>query len=180
MKLHKQGFLGLGVILLVAVTALANKITTDYDHKADFTKYKTFSWLKQPQTNDPLMKGRIVEFVNAELQRRGLQLVPAAGDLGLSAHAATKQEQTLDVFYNGYPDWGWRWRGGFGGGPEVATVETYTVGTLVVDLFDSGTKQVVWRGVATDTVSDKPEKNTKETQKVVEEMFKKYPVKAMK
>ncbi len=62
----------------------------------------------------------------------------------------------------------------------MATVETYEVGTLVVDLFDSSTKEVVWRGVATDTISDKPEKNIKETQKVIEEMFKKYPAKLLK
>ncbi len=98
MKLEKRAFFGLGVILLIAVTALANKITTDYDHKADFTKYKTFSWMRKPATNDPLMKGRIVQDVNDELQRRGLRLVEENGDLNLAAHAATKEEKIWTSF----------------------------------------------------------------------------------
>jgi hypothetical protein len=39
-------------------------------------------------------------------------------------------------------------------------------------------KQLVFRGTATDTLSDKAEKNTKKIQKAVEKMFKKYPPKA--
>jgi hypothetical protein len=34
---------------------------------------------------------------------------------------------------------------------------------------------LVWRGTASDTVSDKPEKNEKKIQKAAEKMFKKYP-----
>jgi hypothetical protein len=31
------------------------------------------------------------------------------------------------------------------------------VGTLVVDLFDAATKDAVWRGMATKTLSDRPD-----------------------
>lgn len=57
-------------------------------------------------------------------------------------------------------------------------VEAYTVGTLVVDLFDTSKKQVVYRATASDMVSDKPEKNTKTMRKVVEKMFKHFPPKS--
>ena len=48
---------------------------------------------------------------------------------------------------------------------------------LVVDLFDDNTHQVVWRGVASDTITDNLEKNTRELQKVIAEMFKQFPPK---
>ena len=54
---------------------------------------------------------------------------------------------------------------------------TYPVGTVVVDLFDAGTKQMVWRGVARDVLADQPEKNTKKLHKAVEKMFEKFPPK---
>jgi len=54
-------------------------------------------------------------------------------------------------------------------------VETYAMGTLVVDLYDAHTRQMVWRGVATDSVSDKPEKDTQRITKALQKMFAKYP-----
>ena len=49
------------------------------------------------------------------------------------------------------------------------------MGTLVVDLYDAHTRQMVWRGVATDSVSDKPQKNTPRINKALQKMFAKYP-----
>ena len=60
----------------------------------------------------------------------------------------------------------------------TAVVETYEVGTLVVDLFDTETKQVVWWGAASDTISNKPEKNEKHLNEAVEKMFKDFPPKS--
>jgi hypothetical protein len=51
-------------------------------------------------------------------------------------------------------------------------------GTLVIDLVDSRKKELVWRGTATDTLSDEPEKNAQKIEKATEKLFKKYPPKA--
>jgi hypothetical protein len=160
-----------GILLMVAV-ALA-KVNVDYNHTTDFSKYRSFSWMKEPKTRNPLMKDRIIEFINDELMKKDLKLVPAGGDLSIAAHTATREEHTLETFYNGFP--GWRWHGGFS--PTTVEVETYEVGTLIVDLFDTATKEVVWRGVASGTVSDNPDKNTKKLQDAVKDMFEKFPPK---
>ena len=55
----------------------------------------------------------------------------------------TQDHQTLNTYYDGFGG-GWRWGGGFG--DATTTVDHYKVGTLVVDLFDAQTKQLVWRG----------------------------------
>jgi len=157
-------------LLMVASLAIAQDIKTDHNHSVDFAKYKTFTWIKEPKTGNPLMKERIVDAVNRELQAKGLRLVASGADLGISANTATKEEHTLDSFYGGFP--GWRWHH-YWDGPVV--VETYEVGTLVVDLFDTETKQVVWWATASDTISDKPEKNTEHLNKAVEKMFKDFP-----
>jgi len=161
---------GLGLILLIAIVAFAQKVTTDYDHAANFSKYKTFMWLKEPNTEDPLMKQRIIDAVNTELTEKGLQLVRDNADLNVAAHLSTRQKQTLNTFYDGYPGWGWGL-----GGTATTTVQTYEVGTLVVDLFDSGAKRVIWRGTATATVPDKPEKKEKKIEKALDKMFKDFP-----
>jgi hypothetical protein len=44
-----------------------------------------------------------------------------------------------------------------------------------VDLYDTSSKGLVWRGEARDTLSDKPEKNTEKLEKAVDKMFAKFP-----
>lgn len=160
----------------LATSVLLANVTTDYDHNVDFSKFHTFRWIREPETKNPLMKGRIVDAVSSELSKKSLSQTTSGEDLGIAAHAASEERHTLQTFYDGMD--GWNWRHGFGGpGVATTTVDTYKVGTLVVDLFDAKTKEVVWRGVATETLSDKPEKNAKKLEDVVEDMFKKYPPK---
>ena len=46
---------------------------------------------------------------------------------------------------------------------------------MVIDIWDARTKQLFWRGTASDSVSDDPEKNNKKVQKALGKLFKKYP-----
>jgi Domain of unknown function (DUF4136) len=65
---------------------------------------------------------------------------------------------------------------GFGGvGEATTTTETYQVGTVVVDLFDGKTKNLIWRGSASDTLSNNADKNTKNLDKGVQKMFAHFP-----
>jgi hypothetical protein len=48
---------------------------------------------------------------------------------------------------------------------------------MVVDLFDTATKQVIWRGWATDALPDSPQKETKKLDKDIEKLFKGFPPK---
>jgi hypothetical protein len=49
------------------------------------------------------------------------------------------------------------------------------VGTVVVDLFDTKTKQLIWRGASSDTLSNNSDKNIKNLDKGVDKMFKHFP-----
>ena len=48
-------------------------------------------------------------------------------------------------------------------------------GTLVVDLFDPKTKQLIWRGSASDALSNKSDKNIRNLDKGVQKMFDHFP-----
>jgi hypothetical protein len=171
MKLSRIG-LGFGCAMLLANAALAQKVTTDYTKGTDFSRYKTFVWIKEPNASSPLTNQRIVDDVNAALTSKGLKLVTADADLAIAAHAATEKQRTLDTFYNDFGG-GWRWRGGFGS--STTMVSTFTVGTLIVDVFDGRTKDALWRGMSTKTLSDNPEKRADSLNKAVAKMFKDFP-----
>lgn len=164
--------LGVGVMVLLATGAFAQKVTTDYDKDANFGQYKTFMWIKEPKTNNPLLRQRIVERVDSMLTSKGLRLVTSDADLAIAAHASTQEERTLETFYNGFGG-GWRWGGRFGS--ATTTVNTYDVGTLVIDIFDARTKEALWRGSSSKTLSGNPEKNDKSLSKAIAKMFTNFP-----
>jgi hypothetical protein len=60
-------------------------------------------------------------------------------------------------------------------GTATTTVVPEKVGTLTVDIFDAATKKLIWRAVAADTLSEKPDKNDKKLDKAAEEMFEHFP-----
>ncbi|PYX97884.1 MAG: DUF4136 domain-containing protein [Acidobacteria bacterium] len=155
--------------LLVAVSALAMEVRTDFDHHANFSQYKTYSWAKV-DTPDPLWNDRVKEAVDRALTAKGFSQVPAGGDVSVVAVGTTRAKPTLRTFYDGFDGWMW---GGFGN--ATTTVENYTEGTLVVDLFDTNTKHLIWRGSASDVLSGKPEKDEKKLEKAVSKMFEHFP-----
>jgi len=173
MKFLSKIAASIGLTLVLATVSFAQHVKTDYDHNANFGQYKTFSWQKV-QTKDQLMVDRIKSAVNSALVAKGWTEVPSGGDVEVFAIETTQNQQTLDTFYNGFGG-GRRW-GGFGGfGDSTTTVETYKVGTLVVDLFDAKTEKLIWRSSSSDTLSDKADKNTKNLDKGVNKMFQHFP-----
>src|SRR5437879_12117526 len=148
MKLLSKIAASIGLTLALATVSLAQQVKTDYDHSVNFGQYKTYSWEKV-QTKDPLLVDRIKDAVNSALNAKGGTLVPSGGDVEVFAIETTQNRQTLDTFYNGFGG-GRRW-GGFG--DATTTVETYRVGTLVIDLFDAKTEKLLWRGSSSDTLS---------------------------
>ena len=173
MKVGKR-IAGIAILMLCVTSLFAATVTVDFDKKADFSKYKSYSWAKKPSIGNPLAEERIIEILDKELQARGMQKVDEGqGDLLLAVSAAVDKQTRLDTFYDGYAGYGY---GGWAapmGSTTVAT--TYRVGTLLVDLFDASNKQLVWRGQASDALSTKPETNQKKMTKIAKKLFAKYP-----
>ena len=175
MKLQKMIFALIGMMALLASTASAQQVKTDYDRGANFAQYKTYSW-EHVTTKDSLDVDRIKNAVNAALAAKGLTQVESGGDVSIVAMEITRNQQTLNTFYDGFGGgWGWRRFGGGGFGEATTTTQTYKVGTVVVDLFDTKTKQLIWRGASSDTLSNNSDKNIKNLDKGVNKMFKNFP-----
>ncbi len=157
--------------LLSVLGGSAAEVRTDYSHSADFSQYKTYSWIKVKA--DPLWEDRIMLAVDSALSEKGWTKVAAGGDAAVAAFSTTHEQPTLRTFYDTFGP-GWYWTG-FTDGIATTTVENTPVGTLVVDIFDAQMRKLIWRGIASDALSSKPEKNEKKLEKAVEAMFKHFP-----
>lgn len=158
------------VLLAAAAVASAADVSTDYDHHADFSQIHTYSWIGV-RAGDSLWQNRIMQAVDGQLQAKGWQKVESGGDAAVSAFGHTSERENMETFYTGFP--GWRWRGW--GGMATTNVIPEHVGNLTVDIFQGGTKDLIFRGRASDVLSSKPEKNDKKLDEAVEKMFKHFP-----
>ena len=175
MKMQRVMLALMAMMFLFAGKSSAQQVKTDYDRSADFSQYKTYSW-EHVKTKDTLDVDRIKSAVNAALAAKGWTQVDSGGDVSVVAMEITQNQQTLNTFYDGFGGgWGWRRFGGGGFGEATTTTETYKVGTLVVDLFDTKNKKLLWRGTSSDTLSNNSEKNIKNLDKGVEKLFKQFP-----
>jgi hypothetical protein len=155
------------------ISSFAANITTDYDHSADFAQYKTYKWLKV-QAGDSLWVNRIKQDVNAQLAAKGWTEVNSNPSATIAAFRSTQDQQSLQTFYDGFGG-GWRWRGFGGDGMATTTTDITKVGTLVVDIFDSNTQKLLWRGKVSTDLSSKPAENDKKLAKDIASLFKRFP-----
>jgi hypothetical protein len=110
------------------VRSFAAQVTTDYDHSANFSQYKTYSWIKV-QAGDSLWANRIQQDVDAQLATKGWTKVAANGNASISAFESTQDQTSLETFYDGFG--GGRWRGFGGTGTSTPTTDVTRVGTVV-------------------------------------------------
>jgi len=157
--------------MALASIVSAPEVRTDWDKHVVFERFHTYSW-GRARTSNPLWEPRIEEVVDKELSGKGWHKVQDGGDAVVMAAGAARNLQEYQTFYDGMG--GWRW-GGFG--ETTTTVQNYRVGTLVLDVYTANDKRLIWRGTASDTLSDNPERNEKNLDKVVDKMFKKFPPK---
>jgi len=160
-------------LMLTASLAIADYVRTDYDRSAEFDRYRTFMWIKEPECANPcanpLMNQLIFNAVNAELQGRGLSLVASDADLAISVTTATSDNNKSEVFYAGLTG-GWGWYHYWAPKPSITMIETFEVGTLVLNLFDTETQSVVWWATGTEA-----EKSVRHLNKTVRKMFENFP-----
>jgi hypothetical protein len=169
MKVQKRLAVLFAGFFLTAVATLAG-ITTDYDHNLNFGQYKTYSWGKI-KTTDGLWDDRVKAAVASQLAARGLTEVPSGGEVVVAARGAIQNQQELNTFYNGFG--GRRFGGGIG--TSTTTVDNYKVGTLLVEMFDGTSKNLIWRASASNTISSNSDKNIKSLDKNVQKMFEHFP-----
>jgi len=178
MNMQRRISFFIGIALLFTTASFAQQVKTDYDRSTDFSQYKTYSW-GSVQTQNPLFIDRIKTAVNSALAAKGWTQAESDGNVSVMAMEMTQSHQTLNTYYDSVGGgWGWGRRFGGGGdgfGEATTTQDTYRVGTLVVDLFDSSTKNLIWRGSLSDVLSDKSDKNIKNLNKGVVKMFDHFP-----
>jgi hypothetical protein len=172
------------LLVLVPIScAFGQDVRYNFDKDTNFSKFKTYKWviLKDAPTANDLVTKQLKDRVDAELTTKGLTKVDDdTANLFIGYQAAVGQEKQFTSFSS---DWGYGggwYRGGWygpGGGMTTGSTSTIYVGQLVLDMYDSANRELVWRGVASKTLDSKakPDKQEKNLAKAVKKLLKNYP-----
>jgi hypothetical protein len=195
----------ISAFLATVICAYAQDVHYNYARGTNFSSYKTYQWVNLSGTSsaslpglpgarptvdipdggplsavrgdasdDQLIAQEVQRAVDEQLAQKGLTRVETNGDLLITYHAAVYEEKAVDLFGSGF---GGRGYGGWWDGSVRGQTSSIPVGTLVVDVYDTSKKQLIWRGDASKTVDLKkdPDKNYKTLQKAMAKLFKNYP-----
>ena len=163
---------------IAAASALAGyaaspiTVSTKADPDADFSRYRSYAWTDIREVRDPNVKKRLAAAVDRQLQTKGLVRKDESADLNVTMHPRLSKEYTVDPYDKGW-DYGWgTWATSIGDlstGADAA--KPVSVGTLIVDLVDPSTRQLVWRGIATSPFDS--EASIEQRRKLLDEVMKK-------
>ncbi len=167
----KFGF-ALLLTLLACALAPAQDVTTNAMPGVDFSKYHTYKWVPIEGAVQPnqIVDAQIKQSVDAQLATKGLTKSDGdKADLLVGYQISIDQEKQ----WNAYSTGGLRW----GGGMASAQQSTISIGTLVLDMYDPTSKQLVWTGRVSKTMdpSANQGKKQKNLDKAMQKLLKKFP-----
>jgi hypothetical protein len=163
-------------ILVLPAIAAAQDVKIDYDKAFNFAPIRTYSITLGTKWGNDLSERRVLTEIDEAIAAKGWTRVDTNADVQVVLHGATQTKRNASTFYSGMGGYGGYGYGGFGGmGTASTVVNEYKVGMLVVDIFDSKSKALVFRGTAEDEISDNSERNQKRIEKASTKMFKDFP-----
>ena len=136
-------------------TLACSTMTTavDYDHTVNWSQFHTFQLAEGTKDPDDVHaeahRGRHHERAD---QSKGWTVAtsrtPTSSSTRTSSSASEKQWNATSMGGFGYRGWG-----GMGGGMATATQTNIPIGTIIVDIVNPKTHEMIWRGTAQDQVS---------------------------
>lgn len=196
-RLLRYALVVLSAVALAACTGIP--VSTDYQQGWQLQSGASYGWLdpsekapRDPIVDNDLVRQRIKGAVDDALRARGLQQGEAAtADYLVAYHIAQEERVDIDTFhswYGYYPCWGCYGYGhfgprmgyydpwGYGPGRDI-WVREYTQGTLVIDVVDASTRQLVWRGQSVRRLPrlETPAERNAFIRETVNAIFAKFP-----
>jgi Domain of unknown function (DUF4136) len=174
------------IVVVLAISGVAQKVKVGYDKSTDFSKYKSYTWAK-PQTpvTRPLLYDTVVGTIDQELKSKGLVRVEINGDLTLITAGGIEFGSNLAAgtpvlpIYGGPPPdmnatmWSGANPSSVVAGPLVAQ------GTLVLEFVDRDQNKVIWNGNVTRKFDpEQKQKSLNLVEKAIVKLLKGFPPKA--
>lgn len=175
--MRKFIFLLLASIILFSINCSTFNVKFDYDSEEDFSKFKTFDFLKVPddvRVNELVLR-RIYRAIGLEFKNKGFTRVMNNADLLVAVHANIRDRINVVSWGYGYAPYYWYgyW------GPHAVSAYRYEEGTLAIDIVKASEETLIWRGVGQGVLPEamSPEEMDEMINKKVAKILREFPPK---
>jgi len=162
--------LSLGICLLAFVlpASSAAKIEVAHDPEVDFSRFSTYAWIEGSPAGKPEVQIWLVKAIEHQLESKGLRKVdPDSADVHVKSLVLTLVNVSIFSNYIGSATGGW--------GFWQANTRAYGDGALVVDIIDPDVDKLIWRSIASGTITGAWQKAERKLPKITGKMFKDFP-----
>ncbi|CAM3583539.1 DUF4136 domain-containing protein [Flavobacterium chungbukense] len=160
------------------------KVTSDYDHAANFGEYKTFAVYdlkaQEGQVNQ-LNVDRVTKAIRNEMLAKGFTESDNP-DLKVNAVSILKNKTSVSSNTNFYGYGGmYRPYGYWGGGAMMGGANTtfdtynYVDGSLVIDIVSAKTTKLLWQGVGNAEIDTKPDNPEEFINEAIKKILANFP-----
>ena len=154
------------------------QVRRDWDQSVDFSRFETFAFMDDnARTLNGLIDGRIRRALVDYLTAKGFEMVEptADADLVLGFQVATENRRSYSSVSTGWSQRGYRHsrRGAWSSRDRMTMttetrVRTYTVGALVVAIFERENKELVWEASGSRRID--PSRSPSESQSLIRDV----------
>lgn len=145
---------------------------TPAERNPEASRYVTFFVQPGNASENPELDRQLRASVVTALVSRGMvETSPEVAEAVVIVNRATSASHSRDTFYQGWGGWSWR---AADARPQNG-VETYDVGSVVVDIFDAWTKTLIWQGSARHAVSSDARSTDHALRTAVNRLFERFP-----
>lgn len=148
---------------LLAAAADTQTIRVQWERGTDFSKYQTFAWI-DGQSADPDVDPLIRHTVGDQLSGNGIFPDEQDPDLHVAYYASAQEEVQITGGYSA------NWKEA-----DAIMVSRFVAGTLVIDLVDASENRILWRAIATSTVTGDLQKSRSLIPRIIQKMFTDFP-----
>jgi hypothetical protein len=166
------------IVLLSFISCQSVRVNADYDKNTSFDQYKNYAFHKdgidKVEISD-LDKKRILRALDQNLSNKGL-IKSENPDVLINFFTKEREQVTVSQFNMGWGwGWGWGWNPFMMGGNTM--VDSYTEGTLYIDIIDAKTKELIWQGIGSGVLTQVAEKKDEKINLFVTKILEQYPPK---
>lgn len=147
-------------------------VNVDYKNPTGLTGFRTYQ-IANIDTTDPLLEGRLAAAIDRQLEMKGWHEVSHNPAVKVTAVLAGNNDaQEYQRFYSVMS--GMKWDVSQTG-EAAESVAASAPGTLILDMYDAKTGQLIFRGTASDFLTDNTGKNEVRLDRVVDKISSGLP-----
>jgi Domain of unknown function (DUF4136) len=165
-------------LTLAIFTSCSTSVKTTYDHKVDFSKYKTFCWMQgcdfkftgPGYLKDSLISDRIKKAIIEELAKKGITQNTDNPDLLVAFNVTVNDGETI-IYHQSEER------------PDISPISEhihaipYLKGTLVLGIADKAQSKLVWESVVVSYMDIEPDLSEKNIRNGIKGILKNFPPK---